>query len=96
MAEIVDVQTEPHTLSPDKGSISFAAYMDGHKIECIVTAEALKSYFADTDKPIDQVFSENQQAIRSMAEFLLTTNHQLPDGQVVIGVEDFKRRVQRR
>jgi len=84
MADTVNVQTEPHILSPDKGSISFAAYVDGHKIECIITAEALKSHFKSADKPIDQVFNENQQAIRSMAEFLLTTGHQRVDGQLLI------------
>ncbi|HEV2321282.1 MAG TPA: DUF1488 family protein [Gammaproteobacteria bacterium] len=96
MAETVDIQTEPHILSPDKGSISFAAYIDGDKIECVITAEALKSYFGSADKPIDQVFSENQEAIRSMAEFLLTSGHQRTDGHLLIVDEDFRRRARRR
>lgn len=96
MAEIVDVQTEPHALSPDKGSITFAAYVDGHKVECIITAEALNSHFKGAGKPIDQIFSENQQVIRSMAEFLLATGHQQVDGHLLIDAEDFGKQARRR
>lgn len=91
MPRSVEVHTEQPTLSADQDSISFVAYVDGKKVDCIITGVALKSYFHDEQKPLMDVFSEHQDTIGSMAAFLITSGHQFADGAVVIEPEDLRR-----
>ena len=86
----VEINTEEYSLSPDKDGVSFNAYVDGEKVECIITGAALKSQFKSAGKPIMDVFSENQKIIGSMAAFLISTQPQLVDGTVIIHPDDLK------
>ncbi|MGE5625597.1 MAG: DUF1488 family protein [Bacillota bacterium] len=86
----VEIHTEEHSLSPDKDGVSFNAYVDGEKVECIITGAALKSQFKSIGKPIMDVFTENQEIIGSMAAFLISSRPQLIDGTVIIHPEDLR------
>lgn len=87
----VTVHTEKPTLGLDNDSVSFIAYVNGEKVDCTITGEALKSQFRSPDKPILQVFKENHVLIGAMAEFLINTRPERVDGALVLHSEDIKR-----
>ena len=89
MPDIVEVHTEQHTLLPDKDSISFVAYVDGRKVDCVITGAAL-AHFPGGDKSISEVFDANRETIGSIAEFLISGRHQHMDGMMVIRLEDIE------
>ena len=87
MPDSVEVHTEQHTLSPDNDSISFIAYVDGRKVDCVITGAAL-AHFPGGDKPIGEVFDANRDTIGSIAEFLISGGHRHVDGMMLIRPED--------
>jgi hypothetical protein len=87
MSGNIEVHTETHTLSPDKDSISFVAYLDGRKVDCIITGEALKM-LPSSSREISDSFTENQMTIGAIAESLMKANYQHIDGELLIGVDD--------
>ena len=87
MSDTIEIHTEQHTLAPDKDSISFIAYVGGHKVDCVVTSAAL-ARLSDAGKPLSEVFEENRDALGSIAEFMITTNYRRVDGALVIAPED--------
>ena len=90
MTGTVEIHTEQHTLMPDKDSVSFIAYVDGHKVDCVVTSAAL-ARLSDVGKPLSEVFEENRDALGSIAEFMITTGHRRVDGALVITPEDVEK-----
>lgn len=88
MSGAIEVHTEEPTLSPDKSSISFHAYVDGRKVDCVITGAALKSHFRSGDKAISDVFTENQEAIGTIAAFLINAAPHKVDGHLLISLED--------
>lgn len=90
MSSTIEVHTEEHALSPDKASISFVAYVDGRKVDCVITGAALKSHFHSGDKDISDVFTENQEAIGTLAAYLIGTRPQKVDGHLLINLQDIR------
>jgi len=90
MSGMVEIHTEEHALSPDKGSVSFTAYVDGKKVDCIITGAALKSHFHSGDKTITDVFIENQESIGTIAAFLIKAAPQKVDGHLWISLENME------
>lgn len=94
MAGAIEVHTEEHTLSPDKSSISFHAYVDGRKVDCIITGAALKAHYRSGDKAITDVFTENQEAIGTIAAFMIKAAPQKVDGHLWISLENMQEGMQ--
>ncbi|HSN18387.1 MAG TPA: DUF1488 family protein [Gammaproteobacteria bacterium] len=86
----IEVHTDERSLLPGQEGVTFNAYVDGHKVECVITGIALKSQFKDPDKPIMEIFADNQDVIGSMATFLISARPERVDGAVVIRAEDLK------
>lgn len=95
MSGAIEVHTEEHTLSPDKNSISFFAYVDGRKVDCVITLAALKSHFHSGDKTITDVFTENQEAIGTIAAYLINAKPQKVDGHLLIDLENMQEGMRR-
>ena len=88
MSTHIDVHTEERTLAPDRDGVSFNVYLDGRKVKCIITGEALKSQFKSPDKPIMDIFTDNEHTIASLTNFILITQAERVDGTVFISPED--------
>lgn len=85
-------QAEAHmgeqSLAPDQDGVLFDIYVNGERVQCTVTGAALKSRFHSGDRPLLDVFAENQEVIRSLAAFLISTRPQMMDGALLIHPED--------
>lgn len=87
----VEVHTEERRLAPNHDGVAFNVYMDGEKVQCIITGEALKSQFQDADKPLMDIFADNEKTITSLTSFLLAAKPEHMDGAVVINLEDLQK-----
>ncbi len=89
MTQSVEVHTEQRILAPDR--VSFFAYVDGKKVDCVITGEALRDHFRGAGRPISEVFDENRETISNMAEYLINARHHLVDGTLMIDPRDADR-----
>lgn len=90
MSMQIEVHTEERVLMPNHEDVGFTIYLDGEKVQCVITGAALKSQFKSPDKPSMEIFADNQEVIASMAAFLLSTRPERVDGAVLIRPEDLK------
>lgn len=90
MSMQIEVHTEERMLTPNQDGVEFNVYLDGEKVQCVITGAALKSQFKDSVRPIMDIFTDNQDTIASMTSFLLTTRPERIDGAVIIRPEDLR------
>ena len=90
MSTQIDVHTEERVLMPNHEDVGFNIYLDGEKVQCVITGAALKSQFKSPDKPSLEIFADNQEVIASMAAFLISSRPERVDGAVIIRPEDLK------
>lgn len=90
MSTQIDIHTEERALVPDHESVTFNVYLDGRKVQCIITGEALKSQFQGPDKPIMDIFADNEETIASLTSFILVTRPERVNGTVFISPDDLK------
>lgn len=88
MSTQIEIHTEEHALVPDHDGVTFTVYLDGRKVQCIITGEALKSQFNSADKPIMDIFTDNEETIASLTSFILVTRPERVNGTVFIRPED--------
>lgn len=89
----IEIHTEEHMLTPDHDGVAFNIYLDGEKLQCVITGAALKSRFKESAKPIMDIFIDNQETIASMTGFLLATHPERIDGAVIIRPEDLQQQL---
>ena len=74
-----------------KGGVAFLASHDGRPVECVVTDEALVSYFgAGSPAGSEAVFASGRGVIQKIAEDLIRRGRVSPEGELLITASDVR------
>ena len=73
----------------ERDSMRFEALVDGRKLRCFVTGDALEDHFQASRKTHEQAFAENRAQIEAVAKRLLCGGRINPGGEVYIMTADF-------